>query len=152
MKIKVFKEISRVLSGTLYHKVLAKSLAPCFVVPLYKGLMLLQLRKDGSYGLFGGGANKGEKGKETAVREFYEETGIKISKDRLKKIISNEAKFYLLLLRSKVKIRVDNESLGFKWVKIDEIKDLSLQSKFKNNLKSIIKELKNENIIMGSRS
>ena len=52
-----------------------------------KGKLLLEKRRDSDiWGLVGGGCKKTETGREAIARETYEELGIRIPKDRFKKL------------------------------------------------------------------
>ena len=52
-----------------------------------KGKLLLEKRRDSDiWGLVGGGCKKTETGRDAIARETYEELGIRISKDKFKKL------------------------------------------------------------------
>ena len=54
---------------------------------LWDGKLLLEKRRDSdSWGLPGGGVKKTETGRDAIAREIYEELGLRISKDRFKKL------------------------------------------------------------------
>jgi len=52
-----------------------------------KGKLLLERRRDsGTWGLIGGGCKKTETGREAIARETWEELGIRVHKDRFRKL------------------------------------------------------------------
>ncbi len=105
-----------------------------------KGEILLQQRSDnGLWGLPGGCQNLGEKLETTAVRELYEETGIKISEDDLflintlsgesrrrvyanGDIVYNNTSLYLASIKSgDVVLKKDSESLRLAYFDVDNL-------------------------------
>lgn len=105
-----------------------------------KGEILLQQRSDnGLWGLPGGCQNLGEKLETTAVRELYEETGIKISEDDLLlintlsggsrrrvyangDIVYNNTSLYLANIKSEdVVLKKDSESLRLAYFNVDNL-------------------------------
>lgn len=57
------------------------------VILTCKGKLLLERRRDsGTWGLVGGGVKKHETELQAVVREIYEELGLRVSKDRFKKL------------------------------------------------------------------
>lgn len=53
----------------------------------WEGKLLLERRRDsGSWGLPGGGVKKTETGRDAIAREIYEELGLRIPKDRFRKL------------------------------------------------------------------
>lgn len=60
-----------------------------------KGEVLLQLRSDTrTWGIPGGAMDPGEEPAETAVREIFEETGIRVIPERITSVISGEDFFH----------------------------------------------------------
>jgi len=94
-----------------------------FVIPICKGEVLLQKRiKDGSWGLFGGHIDKGEKYKEAAVREFKEETGFDIPKSSLTLIGKHgKDKYFAFRTSKKFNVAPSKETKKAKWFSLEGI-------------------------------
>jgi len=108
-----------------------------------KGEILLQKRADnGKWGLPGGCQDLGENLRTTAVRELYEETGIKVKEDDLilidtlsgekrkrsypnGDIVYNNSSLYLCDVNSnEVDIQIDSESLKLEFFDINNLPNL----------------------------
>ena len=108
-----------------------------------KGEILLQKRADnGKWGLPGGCQDLGENLRTTAVRELYEETGIKVKEDDLVlidtlsgekrkrsypngDIVYNNSSLYLCDVNSNdIDIKIDSESLRLEFFDINNLPDL----------------------------
>ena len=113
------------------------------VVENENGEILLQQRADnGKWGLPGGCQDLGETLRATAVRELYEETGIKVSEDELilidtlsgeerkriyptGDIVYNNSSIYVVRKNSKdIKIKDNYESLKLEFFNINNIPEL----------------------------
>lgn len=118
----------------------------CLVLPIYKGKLLLQLRSEGVYGLFGGHRLAGEQEKACACREFYEETGTKLSRIRLIPFYSTKSyKVFLTKIRSTLRPKLNTESKGFIWINISSLKTIKpLHKEFKTYISYITSKLSNQ--------
>ncbi len=67
------------------------------VILMKENQVLLQKRDDGDWGLPGGLMERGESFEETAVREVFEETGLRIEKKALNKIDVFSGKDYYVV-------------------------------------------------------
>lgn len=68
----------------------------CIVVKNGEGAILLQKRTDsGKWSTIGGAMEPGESFEETAHRELFEETGLKIERMEMKSILSGKDMFYV---------------------------------------------------------
>jgi len=102
-------------------------------------LVLERIDGDG-WELPGGHLNMGEKFKQGAVREVYEETKIKITK---LKTILRQKEFSMFLATPKVvKVTLSNEHTNYKWVTKREFIKLKLSRGTKLNLKIILNTVK----------
>jgi len=102
-------------------------------------LVLERIDGDG-WELPGGHLNMGEKFKQGAVREVYEETKIKITK--LKTILKQKEFSMFLATPKVVKVTLSNEHTNYKWVTKREFIKLKLSRGTKLNLKIILNTVK----------
>lgn len=99
--------------------------------------LLLQRASDSTWELPGGHLEVGEKFKQGAIREVFEETQIRISK--LKTLIK-EKTFRLYTCRPRViKVSLSREHKSYKWVLAHDLPKLQLSKPTKYNLKVILK-------------
>jgi 8-oxo-dGTP pyrophosphatase MutT (NUDIX family) len=104
------------------------------VVLVDNGKILLLLRsggwKTGFWGPPGGGADKGETPKQAAVRETFEESGLRIRPDDLKLLIQRTKHdygmiyFYITDKFSGKGVALSHEHSGFSWVDMKRIDEL----------------------------
>ncbi len=98
-------------------------------------LVLERINGDG-WELPGGHLNLGEKFKQGAIREVYEETKIKISKLRT---ILKQKEFRLFLATPKtLSVTLSNEHASYKWVTKREFMKLKHSSGTKINIRVIL--------------
>lgn len=115
------------------------------VIPIHKKEVLLQKRTDGTWGLFGGHVDKGEKYKESAVREFEEETGFKIHKDNLIKIGAargGKDKYFAFQTSKKFTVAPNKETKKAKWFTLEDLykkKKSKVQPKLSRRLNKVSK-------------
>ena len=99
-------------------------------------LLFLMRAGEDEYELPGGHLNKGETFLKGAIREVYEETGIKISK---MKVVYTERKYILYMAKTKTaKIKLSAEHTKYKWVSSNQILGIQLSKWTRKNLRSII--------------
>lgn len=115
-------------------------------------LVSLASKKDLKYGFFKGKIEIGETIKDCAVREFYEETGIKIEKDWLDKYFSQkhiqkDVGVFLLDIDYIIneKVNLNKENYGFKIIEINELYNniISNQDKILKEIILYFKDLRN---------
>lgn len=115
-----------------------KDLAAGIVFTDGKKLLLLQ-SSNGSWSLPGGHAKIGETPWECAKRETEEETG-KQADESFYDFVSkhNGKQFYTYFVISEpFAVKISDEHRDWNWFKIDDFKNLKLNSKFKKNIKSV---------------
>ena len=79
----------------------------------------------GKWGLPGGKADRGEMPEDTAIRESFEETGIKINEDKLfflSKTSRGERDYYFFWAKEEnPEVIIDKEHEGWDWVSLNQI-------------------------------
>jgi len=108
------------------------------------GKQTLLLKRDegdhqGTWGLPGGKAEKGESMIACAIRETEEETGIpNIPGNRIDAVESQDGTHrwttYLYRIKEPFDVSLSEEHSEYKWVDLDKIKDLNLHPKFEAQL------------------
>jgi ADP-ribose pyrophosphatase YjhB (NUDIX family) len=139
-KNKVYKNIPRKKSGIIY-------------LDRRKNKILLVQSRGNLWGFPKGTVKENEEFQECAIREFFEETGIKVCVEKLKKAPSfyvNESVKYYLLFGTEKKMEVqnrieDNDANGIGWLRATCCKSM-IESKsstfsFTHHLKIILKKL-----------
>lgn len=102
----------------------------CFIFNKNKELLLLK-NKRGTWGILGGHLDKEEQIEETVHREAKEEANINI---KIIKQFGLEVKNDSFIINfackyKKGKIKLEKEKLGFKWIKLNELKTYDLTFK-----------------------
>ena len=110
----------------------------------WDGKILLEKRRDCDlWGLVGGGVKKGEHQDQAMIREIYEELGIKVKREDLKKLTvygepGRIAAYrdgsiwrmvivaYALQLQSKPELRISKESRQLRFFTKEELKDIEI--------------------------
>ena len=106
------------------------------VVIKYNDRMLFLQKNNKEWELPGGHLNKGENFIQGAVREVFEETGIRLKK---LKLIINQKKFNMFACKVKFsKVRLSDEHVKHKWVTATSIKKLTVTSATRENWKHIL--------------
>jgi len=102
--------------------------------------ILLLNREDGDgWELPGGHTEVGESYREGAIREVYQETGIKIKK---LKPVKGDKEFRLYIAKPRcVKITLSDEHTDYIWVSSKSIKRIKLSEPTVHNLKFILKAI-----------
>ena len=103
------------------------------IIAVYKKHILLLQNKDGKYELPGGHIRIGESLYDGAIREFFEETGIKLTKIKQIRKSRKRVIYFTYLKNSNVKI--SNEHKSFKFIKATQVKLYPLSDKAKGDLK-----------------
>lgn len=114
------------------------------VLITHQGKLLLEKRRDSDvWGLVGGGCKKTETGRDAIAREVYEELGVRIQKDRFKKlaVYDNPGRIaayqdgsiwrmvivvYGLDLPELPSLRISSESKELKFFDKGELKDIEI--------------------------
>lgn len=111
------------------------------VIMMWKNSCLMLARSDGNgWELPGGHLNIGEKFKDAAKREVFEETGVRLG--ALKTIIKQKD-FRLFVTRPKIiKVKLSDEHIDYKWVNFKQLGKLELSNSTKINLKYILNTIK----------
>lgn len=109
-----------------------------------KGKLLLEKRRDSDiWGLIGGGCKKYETGREAIARETYEELGIRVHKDKFRKLAVYDDPgriaayrdgsvwrmvivVYGLEFEEEPEMRISSESKELRFFSKDEIKDIEI--------------------------
>ena len=114
------------------------------VIMLWRGRCLFLSCVDGKgWELPGGHLNVGEKFRDGACREVFEETGIKITK--LKPVII-QTKFKLFCCTPKtVKVTLSDEHTDYAWVNLRGLRKLKITDATKQNIKTILKAIQGVN-------
>ena len=104
------------------------------VILVDNGKILLLLRKggwkSGAWGPPGGGVDKGETPKQAAVRETYEESGLRVKPEDLKLLIQRTKHdygmiyFYITDKFSDRGVALSHEHSGFSWADMKRIDEL----------------------------
>lgn len=101
-----------------------------FIIPINfnNGLFLIGKRIDTNYDFFGGGNEKNEEPKQTAIREFYEETNTKVEEQELiffKKLNVKKKTIYVFFCvwKKTKNIRKINpdEHMEYRWITVNKI-------------------------------
>lgn len=74
----------------------------------------------------GGKTDEGEKPRQSAVRELFEETGIRCKPHELVKVPKlfhpvSDTKYYVLFVKTYPRVRYNEESQGFRWEKCEKL-------------------------------
>ena len=105
-----------------------------------KKCLFLRRQSDGTWELPGGHLNVGEKYKQGAVREVYEETGIKLTK---LKLIMKENNFRLFKAVCRyINVKLSNEHIDYAWVNYKEISKIKISHATKKNILKILDTIK----------
>ena len=109
------------------------------VIITVKNKILFLQKNSGEWELPGGHLTRGETFQQGAIREVFEETGIKLRK--LKPVIG-EKDFRMFQAKPKIiKVVLSDEHVDYKWVKPDKILKLKLTSITHRNIKSILRSI-----------
>ncbi len=109
------------------------------------GKVLILKKPKGPWGMPGGKPAYGELPEEAALRETYEETGIKVEDVSKPIVIYYRGKKYysfFKLIDKKIDIQLSKEHKNYKWVPYDELKNIKLIPPIKENLDLYLKEIK----------
>lgn len=110
-----------------------------------KGKVLILKKNRGPWGMPGGKPAYGELPEETAIRETFEETGIKIDKP-LKPIsvYYKHKKYYsyFYIFDEKVNVKLSSEHKEYKWVYFENLNKIKLVPPIRENLDAYLKEIK----------
>ena len=111
-------------------------------IVLMAGDMCLFLKRsnDATWELPGGHLNVGEKYKQGAIREVYEETGIKLTKLKLLKK-ENDFRLFKAVCRY-TKVKLSAEHTDFAWVNYRGIKKIKISAATKKNILTILNTIK----------
>ena len=104
-------------------------------IAFYRGKILLLKNKDNTFEIPGGHVEKGESYLDGAKREFFEETGIKISNLKILKRAPNRI-IYSCKLKTNI-VKLSNEHIGFKFINVKDINKIKLNNKAKKDLNII---------------
>lgn len=108
-----------------------------------KQVLLLKKRDNGSWGLPGGTAKKGETDIATARRETKEECGV-LTGTQFDKLSEKDWITFLYKIDKPFKCRLSKEHTDWKWFNFDELKKINLHPKFKQKLHQYIKLVQKE--------
>ena len=110
------------------------------VVMMWKDKCLFLQKDDKTWELPGGHLNVGEKFKTGAIREVFEETGIKLTK---LKLILKQKDFRLYCAKPKIlSVKLSDEHIDYKWVKYSDVRRLSISTATKQNIHAILNTIK----------
>lgn len=130
----------RLIEGTIKSEFMGAG-----IVFVTKGGKVLILKKPkGPWGMPGGKPVYGEFPEETALRETYEETGIKVEAIANPIIVYYRGKKYYSffnLIDKKIDINLSKEHKDYKWVLYNELKNIKLIPPIKENLDLYLKEI-----------
>lgn len=104
-------------------------------IAFYRGKILLLKNKDNTFEVPGGHVEKGESYLDGAKREFFEETGIKISNLKILKRAPNRI-IYSCKLKTNI-VKLSDEHIGFKFINVKDINKIKLNNKAKKDLNII---------------
>jgi 8-oxo-dGTP pyrophosphatase MutT (NUDIX family) len=104
-------------------------------IAFYRGKILLLKNKDNTFEIPGGHVEKGESYLDGAKREFFEETGIKISNLKILKRAPNRI-IYSCKLKTNI-VKLSDEHIGFKFINVKDINKIKLNNKAKKDLNII---------------
>jgi 8-oxo-dGTP pyrophosphatase MutT (NUDIX family) len=115
----------------------------CFVVPIYNGKIMVQERKDGSFGLFGGGKQGNEDDLSCAKREFFEETGIPLVGIRIgtPRVFHSVKIFPYFPDKQLMNVIPNMETKGFSWVFLSDLREMELYGEFGSYLDKFIRSI-----------
>ena len=98
--------------------------------------LFLKRATEETWELPGGHLEVGEKFKAGAIREVFEETGIKISK---LKTIMKQKTFCMFVAQPKIiKVTLSDEHVDYVWVRSSDIKKLNISDATKRNISTIL--------------
>lgn len=110
------------------------------VIMMWKDKCLFLQKDDKTWELPGGHLNVGEKFKAGAIREVFEETGIKLTK---LKLIFKQRDFRLYCATPKIlNVKLSDEHIDYKWVRYSDIRRLSISNATKQNIQIILNTIK----------
>lgn len=107
-----------------------------------KRLFLLLKTDEGRLGMPKGVIEKGESSRETALRETFEESGLRVNMDpyyrgeqnyffkRKNATIKKRVVYYLAKVPEDAKVKISSEHVGYKWLTIDEYIELASSRKY----------------------
>tara|TARA_R110000796_G_scaffold241503_1_gene363117 strand:+ start:818 stop:1207 length:390 start_codon:yes stop_codon:yes gene_type:complete len=128
MRISLFKEFAN-------NRPKKDSNLSAKTIAFYRGKILLLKNKDNTFEVPGGHVEKGESYLDGAKREFFEETGIKISNLKILKSIPNRI-IYSCKLKTNI-VKLSDEHIGFKFINVKDINKIKLNNKAKKDLNII---------------
>lgn len=106
------------------------------IIKWKKACLFLKRASDDTWELPGGHLNVGENFKQGAVREVFEETGIKLNK---LKVVLKQKDFCLFVAKCKIlKIKLSNEHTDYRWILPKDINRIKLSKPTKLNIKTIL--------------
>ena len=110
------------------------------VIMMWKDKCLFLQKDDKTWELPGGHLNVGEKFKAGAIREVFEETGIKLIK---LKLIFKQRDFRLYCATPKIlNVKLSDEHIDYKWVRYSDIRRLSMSNATQQNIQIILNTIK----------
>ena len=131
----------------------------CLIVDK-EGYMLMSIHKNGKFSIPGGTRNKGESPYHVACREVQEEVGtVPVIHDVFKTYNKSGMTDNFILFACSIDEKVDNnhkfedEIIGNKWVKIDQISDEKLRrpNEYRELYKEVLTRIKDKTIKLSDR-